>query len=81
MVKLEGFGVAGGVQFPVSTSADEIFGEDDGKSEDFVEHGREERVGIVRALGESAKELLIHLRRGHQTVNVQATSNLEELHC
>lgn len=81
MVELEGFGVAGCVEFAVSTSANEVSGEDDGEAQNFVKHGREERVGIVCAFGESAKELLIHLRRGHQTVYVQATGNLEACHC
>ncbi len=81
MVELEGFGVAGCVEFSMSASANKVFREDDGEAQDFVKHGGEERVGIVCAFRESAKELLIHLRRGHQTVHVQATGNLEACHC
>ncbi len=80
MIELEGFGVAGGVEFSVSASADKVFGEDDREAEDFVEHRGEEWIGIVSAFGEPAEELLIHLRRGHQTVHVQSTSNLKSCH-
>ena len=81
MVELHGFGVAGCVKFAVAAGADEVFGEDYGKAENFVKEGGKEGVGILRAFGESTKKLLVHLRRGHQTVHVQATGDLEESHC
>ena len=81
VVELHGFGVPRGVEFAVASGADEVFGEDDGEAEDFVKEGGEKGAGILRAFGEAAKKLLVHLRRGHQTVHVQATGDLEESHC
>ena len=81
VVELHGFGVAGRVEFAVAAGADEVFGKDDREAEDFVKERGEEGIGILRAFGETAKKLLVHLRRGHQTVDVQTAGGLEELHC
>ena len=61
VVQLQGFRVASGVEPTQSTGADQLLGEEDGETEDLVEHGAEEWVGMVSVLGVSAEELLIHL--------------------
>ena len=64
----------------MSAGANEVFGESNGQAKDFVEHAGQEGVGIVGTFGESAKELLVHFRSGHQTVHVQTANNLEARH-
>lgn len=80
MVQLEGFCIACCVESTEAPGADELFGEEDGKAEDFVEGGGDAGEGISGCFGESAKELLIDLRRGHQRCEDDTTESLELRH-
>ena len=60
VVQLQRFRVASRIEPAQSTGADQFLGEEDGETEDLVEHGAEERIGMVSVLGVSAEELLIH---------------------
>ncbi len=66
VVQLERFGVACRVESTEAPGADKLLGEEDGKTEDLVKSGGYAGQGISGCFGESAKELLIDLRRGHQ---------------
>lgn len=76
VVQLERFGVAGGIESTKASSADQFSGKEDGESENLIESGGHTGERIPRCFGESAKELLIDLRRGHQRCEGDVTECL-----
>ena len=77
VVQLERFCVSCSIKAAKATGSDKLLGEDDRQAQYLVELGGKEGVGIVCFFGEAAKELLIHLRRGHQRIEAELSDSLE----